>query len=278
MPNKYGIYYESQRGGLCRLHSINQYFGLPKISDENFYLHMQNYDDEYKTLYNLDTSCKSWDIVSSDQKNIVSYILKINKIYTRYYAINQIYNKGFQPILNILDGDVFFIFNEGHIWNIRKHNNKWYSVNSIGGVNPININQITSQKNIGFIVPVNIQTEFYHNLSIIQEIFKKNKNQDNLQNIKDYLIKSNEEKNVLGEIEVPINIIMDIMGTIFKSHKLKQDFEVIQKHIINYNTFLSKFTNGNYNNINIILEYLPIIILDLLNLKAKCQESKLHLN
>jgi hypothetical protein len=272
MPNKYGIYYESQRGGLCRLHSINQYFGLPKISEANFNLHIQNYDNEYKKLYNLDTSCKTWDIVSSDQKNIVSYVLKKNKIYTRYYAINQIYDKGSQYILNILNGNVFFIFNEGHIWNIRKYNEKWYSVNSIGGVHPINIHQITSQKNIGFIVPVNIQTEFYYNLAIIQKIFKKNKNdeggkENNLQNIKDYLIKSNKEKKILGELEVPINIIMDIMGTIIKSHKLKQDFEVIQKHIKNYNIFLLKFTNGNYNNINLILEYLPFIIFDLLNLK-----------
>jgi len=265
MPNKNGIYYESQRGGLCRLHSINQYFGSQKISDACFYTHTQNYDDEYKTLYNLDTSCKLWDIVSSDQKDIVSYILKKNKIYTRYYAINQIHNKGSQNILNVLDGDVFFIFNEGHIWNIRKHNKKWYSVNSIGGVNPIDINKITSQKNIGFIVPVNARAEFYHNLTIIQKIFGENKK---LQNIKNYLGKSNEEKNVLGELEVPINIIMDIMGTILESHKLKQDFEVIRKHLINYEIFLKKFTDGNYNDINLILKYLPPIILDLLNLKG----------
>jgi hypothetical protein len=265
------IYYELQKGGLCRLHSINQYFGFPKISESEFNLYIQNYDDEYKKKYNLDISCKSWDIVSSDQKNIVSYILNKNNIYTRYYAINQIYNKGSKHILNILKGDVFFIFNEGHIWNLRKFKEKWYSVNSIGGINPINIQNITSEKNIGFIIPVDIQKEFYYNISIINKVFEKkdeknNEGECNRDIIVNYLIKSNKEKKVLNELEIPINIIMDIMGIVIKSHKLKKNFEVIQKHIINYNTFLLKFTDGNYTNIKLILEYLPDIIVDLLNL------------
>jgi hypothetical protein len=266
---KNDIYYESQKGGLCRLHSINQYFGLSKISESEFNSYIQNYDDEYKKKYNLDTSCKLWDIVSSDQKNIVSYILNKYNIYTRYYAINQIYNEKFKHILDILKGDVFFIFNEGHIWNLRKCKEKWYSVNSIGGVNPINIQKITSEKNVGFIVPVDIKKEFYHNISIIHKVFEKKNNTQKISNkniIVNYLIKSNKEKKVLNELEVPINIIMDIMEMVIKSHNFK-NFKVIQKHIINYNKFLLEFTDGKYSNIKLILEYLPDIIIDLLNLK-----------
>ena len=48
-------------------------------------------------------------MISSDKTNIVNYILKKHDIYTRYYAINEIYCKSVDTIISkIICGDYFF--------------------------------------------------------------------------------------------------------------------------------------------------------------------------
>ena len=156
MPIQNGIFYENQSGGLCRLHAINGYFGDARISQQQFLQYQKDYDAEYKIKFNLDSSCSLFDTITSDQKNIVSHILKKHGIYTRYYALNQLYNKNINVnIIKILDGDWFFIYTESHIYGARRVNNIWYRVDSIGGVTQININSL-NVKNIGFIVPVDM--------------------------------------------------------------------------------------------------------------------------
>lgn len=255
---QHGIYYETQRGGLCRLHSINHYFGKQYITDAEFAKHIEDYDKEYKEKYHHEASCKNWDVVSSNQKNIVSHILKINNIYTRYYAINQLYNKPVKRILDILKGDIFFIFNEGHIWNICRKNKRWYSVNSMGGVKLMRINNLTSQKNVGFIIPVDIVAEYKYNLKKIKDLFKN-------EEISAYLKKNNEEKNILGELEIPLGIVMDILETNLYMQKYDDpQFAPIRKNVNIYNEFLTKFTDGNYNDIDLILKYLTPLLTNII--------------
>lgn len=265
MSNQNGIYCERQRDDLCRLHSLNGYFGKEKISIVEFNKYQQDYDDEYKKKFNFSSSCKNFDIVASDQKNIVNYILKKYGIYTRYYAMNQIHNKSIHDyILKVLEGDYFFIYNEGHIWGCRRSENMWYKVDSLGGVSIMNINTLSNEKNIGFIIPVNIRQEFYINLNLIKSIIGENATKEKIQ---EHLIQKNKEKRILGHLEIPLGICMDILET----NLLKKNdatFDPIQCQVIKYNKFLSQFTKGKYNDINLILNYLPDVILNLICLKS----------
>lgn len=265
------IYYEKQVGGLCRKHALNAFFGYSKISTDDFERFQSAYDTEYKTKFNFDTSCSAFDIIASDQKNLISYILKKNNIYTRYYALNQLFQKNINEyIVNILIGDFFFVYDESHIYGIRKKDNIWYIVDSITGVRIFNISKLSEQKNIGFIIPVDIKTEFYNNIELIKNIIIPAHKEEN---IKEYLIKQNNSKNILGELEIPLGICMDILDFQYKiKNNINDDFLPINNHIINYEIFLSKFINGRYNDIDLILEYLPNIILSLLSLnKKKCR-------
>jgi hypothetical protein len=272
MPTQNGIYYQSQSGGLCRLHSLNGYFGKETISRQQFDNYILEYDDKYKKLYNFTSSCESFDAVASDQKNIVSYILKKYNVYTKYYAMNQIHGKNINEyIIKILKGDWFFIYNESHIYGARILNNKWYIVDSMRGVLSTNINSI-NQKNIGFIVPVNIKDEFYRNIKLIKNILSENNQKEiTLDVIKLYLERKNKEKLILGDLEIPLNLCIDILDTnlIQTSNKNENNnyFSEIQKHVNNYNNFLSQFTNGNYNNLQLVLSMVPILhSLSLLNI------------
>lgn len=258
----YDIYFQTQSGGLCRLHSLNGYFGKEKISIAEFNKLQNEYDNEYKKKFNFDSTCKNFDIVASDQKNIVNYILKKNGVYTRYYAINQLYKKPINTyIQDIIQGEFFFVYNESHIWGCRLKNGKWFKVDSISGVSPYNINNLSNEKNIGFIVPVNIKKEFYTNLKCIKKtlgVFSK-------EDISLYLIQKHKEKKILGELEIPLGICMDI----FETNLIKNtgyEFNPIKIQVERYNEFLSKFTDGGYTNIKLILEYLPNILSELVSI------------
>jgi hypothetical protein len=280
MPIQNNIYYQTQSGGLCRLHSLNGYFGCEKISLHQFNIIQKKYDDEYKIKFNFELTCKNFDIVASDQKNIINYFLKNIGIYTRYYSINQLYTKSLNKtfaeqiiiknkLINNLYGDYFFIYNESHIWGCRRQISKWFKVDSIEGVSHYNINSLLTEKNIGLIVPVDIKHEFYRNLKLIyDELCFSVKNMDTLTvqtTIKNYLIQKHKEKKILGELEIPLSICMDI----FETNLLKKTnsiFSPIKTQVLQYNKFLSKFTKGNYNNITLILEFLPNILLELIKI------------
>ena len=62
---------------------------------------------------------------------------------------------------------------------------------------------------------------------------------------------------------------MDILGTNLAQKKNNEYFSSIQKHVINYEKFLSHFTKGNYNNLPLILEYLVEILSSLTGLKKE---------
>ena len=252
------IYYQRQSGGLCRMHSLNAYFGYEKISPGDFIKYQKEFD-LYQKKFNTDISCKDFDIVASNQKNVVSFILKKHGVYSRYYHINNMFKKNVNDMLSVLVGDFIFIYNENHIWGLRRWQNKWYNVDSMRGVSPVNISNLLGRKNIGFIVPVNIKTEFYTNLRLIKNILGI---RPAIQNIKTYLIQETKGGNILGDLEIPLGICMDIWE--FRLDAIGDEssdrFCVIKKIVSRYNYFLSLFTNGRYRDIDLILEYVPDII------------------
>ena len=169
---RYSIYYEKQLGGLCRMHSLNAFFGKAKISPSTFQDWIRLYDLYLKKRFNVNTSSASYDLVNSDQTNLVSFVLKKYKIHVRYYALNSVYGKRLDP--EIYKANFIFVYNFGHIWGIRKKNRKYYKVDSMSGVSPFGINHITSIKNIGLMVPVSLRSEWNLKVSLIRNILSQN--------------------------------------------------------------------------------------------------------
>lgn len=267
MPVQHGIYYQPQSGGLCRMHALNAFFGEDRVSRSEFDAFQKRYDALNKRRFNITTSCKTFDIVSSNQNNIVSYILKHYGVYTRYYALNQIRPAMIPEILKI-PTDFIFVYNESHIYGARKKNGVWYTVNSMGGVRRTNITSLLRTKNLGFIVPVDIETEYKKNIDIIRNALGDTTEKS----IEQFLVTQHELKKVLGDIEIPIGVCVDILDM-----KLCQKLDAHDKKLVLerygrlydivkvYNHFISMFTDGRYNDIKLIKEYLPIIIFGLLN-------------
>ena len=52
MRNKTHIYYQSQQGGLCRMHSLNAYYNRSELSTYDFYKWCDKYQEYIKNRYN----------------------------------------------------------------------------------------------------------------------------------------------------------------------------------------------------------------------------------
>jgi hypothetical protein len=124
----------------------------------------------------------------------------------------------------------------------------------------MNIDAI-NQKNMGYIFIVDIKKEFYRNLKIIKKILDDTSSPEE---IKNYLVQKNSEKKILGELEIPLGICMDILET--QLFNQTRDFNPITTQVKSYNEFICQFTNGKYNDIELILKYLPDILYNLTQL------------
>ena len=161
------IYFERQSGDLCRMHSLNAYFGYKRI-DKNQFIKLCN---EYDTII---SGLKSDSMDGfSEGRCIISYVLdKYDSKYTLLIPINSyngIRNHIDIPRYNKLIKNIncFFEFNKGHIWFNRIINNKWYKIDSISGITNINKPNIDSN---GYLIVIDdkiLYNEIYYYLNYI---------------------------------------------------------------------------------------------------------------
>lgn len=287
MPISNGIFYERQRGGLCRLHSINGFFGEAKITTQKFHEYSEKLDQYIKNKFHEESHCLRFDSVSSDHNILVNFILKHYGVYSRYLHINSMFRKPKEMKQQLIDlkGDYIFIYNSSHIWGARRKNNQWYKVDSLSGVHRMNINSLSNTRNIGFLIPVVIKKEFFRNVKKIQDILKRDisdidiQNKKTLDQIENYLEKLSKEYKILGDLEIPLGVSMDILDVVYSKYRdsakkeseidfQKREFGPIEKIINIYDEFLFKFTPSRYHDYNLKKTYLPSILLILLKLNT----------
>ena len=161
------IYWERQSGDLCRLHSINAYFGFKKLDQNSFFNYCSEYDGIIKGL-----KTQGMDGFS-EGRCIISYILdKLDSKYIFLIPINS-----YNGIRNHIDIDrynklipkllCYFEFNKGHVWINKKINGIWYKIDSISGVNRIDSPII---KNNGYLLVINgkhLYNEIFYTIKLI---------------------------------------------------------------------------------------------------------------
>ena len=182
------IYVERQSGDLCRLHSINAYFGYKKIDEQEFFKYCSKYDEVIKGLKTV-----SMDGFS-EGRCIISYILdNIDKQYVYLIPINS-YNgarshidiERYNKLIKLVNG--FFEFNKGHVWFNKKMNGNWYKIDSISGVIMINAPSIGKNGILLIIDDKHLYNEIFYYLNLIVKNDKSDKNDNNHSNIKVILI------------------------------------------------------------------------------------------
>lgn len=249
-------YWEPQEGGLCRMHALNAFFGKREIDPEQFKAYCSEYDEYATNRYKTNVSSSDFDVINSDQMNVISWILKKKGIWTQYYALNELYGKQIKfPQHNI--GAFVFVYNSDHIWGIKCINDKTYCIDSLSS-GPIlcDLESLQHVRNIGLIFPVEMIQEYHIQIKKLQNIIPHDIDQ-----IRTYLIKLHNNNEILGDIEIPLNKAIDILEWHGTYNKLNDEkYRPIRILINDYNKFLSQFVNGRYLDLDFIQQYLPDIL------------------
>jgi len=158
------IFFERQRGDMCRMHSLNAYFGKPLLNEDTFY----KFCDKYDSLISGLESRRMDGFAES--RNITSFILEIlaNK-YCVYIPMNLSKNSHnyvdvarYHDKLNKREISNYFEFNKTHIWLNKKVDGQYYKVDSISGIT--SIDPSLNNSNNGYIIVIDdlIQEVYYY--------------------------------------------------------------------------------------------------------------------
>lgn len=250
MPYNNKIYYETGGDGLCKMRALNAFLGnnkIPTINKKTYKEYIADYERYLKERFNIEA--KSYDLIYD---NLISWILSKYGIYARHYDLNEVYNS------KVPDAPFLFVYNYNHVWTIIKRG-KYYKIDN--GVYLFNFSSIKTTKNIGLIIPMPLRNSYKFRISNIKDILNK----ENIKTKKDltiYLRKLNKKKHILGDLEIEIRDAVNILE--IQQSKNKWKCPKVEQIINNYTVFSKKFTGSNYNNINLIIEYIPNIIRDIL--------------
>lgn len=166
------IYCESQQGDMCRLHSINNYFGRRLLNNTQFFNYCDEYDKIIEGLHsrNMDGFAEG--------RSIISYVVdKLDNKFTLLIPIDSYQAsrkhldlERYLKIAHLIKS--YFEFNKGHVWINKNINNKWYKIDSISGVHEINkINRF--QKNHGYLLVIDdilLYKELQYNIDYLKNI------------------------------------------------------------------------------------------------------------
>ena len=163
------MYCERQRGDLCRVHSINNWFGSHILSEYDFINYCNEYDGKIKGLKSINMDG------FAEGRSIVSYIMdvKFNK-FVMLIPLNSYSNSRKHIDLNhyknmIRKLNYYFEFNKGHIWVNKKINGYFYKFDSITGINMTYNNGIGNNGYLLIIDNYNLYEEIEYIISIIKK-------------------------------------------------------------------------------------------------------------
>jgi len=226
------IYYEKQSGDLCRMHSINGYFGFQKIDKSQFLHYCSEYDNIIKGL-------KTQDMDGfAEGRCIISYILE--KLDNKYLFLIPLYS--YKNIRNNIDIErynklikqlnCYFEFNKGHVWVNKKINGYWYKIDSISGVHMINTPSINKN---GYLLLLDRKL-LYNEIHYLMQELSNNVKDFEIKAINLYyilkLVKMNKtnDNNFNKKLEIMISI-KDKLHDYLENNRLNKNVSLIETHI-----------------------------------------------
>jgi hypothetical protein len=257
------IYFESQRGGLCRMHSLNAFYGHPLLNEASFAKCLSEFDREYNQMGI--PSCSSWDSIIANQENVIAYFLRIkSKLATIYIPPNYVEQTfklwGVDKLSELVDPlyPKVFVFNESHIWLVLKQHNKWHSADSLSGIRPTDLEQLGRSKNLGFIIVLGttniclaltrikqrIVNTIDHNISIVHSNTQYSK-----QKLFNYIHTELMNRKGISSYEIDLSTFFHYLHIVQPNHK---SFKIFWNFFVKYQQSPANFVN--------IKRYVPCLL------------------
>ena len=122
-----GQYFQSQKGGRCRKHAINNALGYEAVTDKSFQKYISKFNEKYGT-----TGMKDYFVIvdcEDGTDNILSFILRDLGIESTYHPISKYWTEeSFKKVIE--NSNAFLQFHLTHVWANRRLDNQWYNVDS----------------------------------------------------------------------------------------------------------------------------------------------------
>jgi hypothetical protein len=298
-------YWEQQVGGNCRTHALNAFYGRHEITPEMFAKYCQEYDAYMFRKFGTKGSAMDFDAVNNDQQSVVAYILgrhrpvvprqgdaqhkKWRPVICKYKAVGQAGQPGqADPYgLPFLMGNppvskFVFLFNAGHIWGAKwvagagvgAGANSWYMLDSLSGERQISLEELVSlcgadgrSSAIGSMITLEdasaVEKEWRDQVGVIRKLVGAG---DVRANAVAILSRLNHEKKVLGDLEIPLGVAMNIIEL-----HIGQLTAPKAKEFVRVTTLYKKYAAfvreaHRWNDLRFILSTLPDILAGLLSL------------
>lgn len=213
------MFFERQRGGLCRMHSLNNYLQGAVFNEATFQTLLQ----EYNADYNAQPHPADFDSISAFQEDLVSYALRKHAgLSTLYIAPGKYTDCPWRDTCGIqisaLDAatraGAVFVFSANHIMVYRQENGVWFELDSMGAAprqcQIHSVFQAGPSNNNGFIVPINRADAAAH-IGEIRSYIRSRLAPFNYETVVNELLRLHSQHELLGWIEIPLFIV----------HKLK---------------------------------------------------------
>ncbi len=128
-------YFERQVGGNCRIHAINSLFAGGILTAEKLKEYSVAFDNRYESAITFE-----FDGVQSDTLTLVSYVIEDMTDYRTLMVspgqLQSVLDECNSTSIHALiqeEVPAVLVFNDHHIWTIRRHRNEWWNLDSMGG-------------------------------------------------------------------------------------------------------------------------------------------------
>ena len=261
-------YWESQRGGLCRMHALNMYLGGPVYNEQTFAVAINEYDAYMRDRFGVETSAAAFDLVGSDQMNLVSWLLRKRRIVVRYIAIGHSLTTNDTTAAEEAPG--IFIYNQGHIWCARRVGGVWWLLDSlsrpqqIGAAPPLG----WDRGGQGYMIVVDAHKEWTRNCELVERALESEGfNARDANDVGRWAARLNAAKRILGSAEVPLGCAVGILETFSTADAAaRARYAPIVSLVARYNEFIRMFVRGRYGDLRLVLQYVPGIVVELMGL------------
>lgn len=240
-------FFERQRGGLCRMHALNAYFGCAVYAEDSFQRRIDEFDALQRERFGPGvTSAAINDAVFADQRDLVGYILGRHGVYARFVGLGA----AARHIDAAMTTSAFFVYNSGHIWLVARVGRSvggsacvgaggvaggcvgWQKIDSMSGVTPVDPRGYAADRNVGLIVPVDdLPTEF---IRLTDELLAAVGDDP-----ADYLARMRAARKLIGEPEVIIGAAVALLDV---QRGNRPAFPVIDKIVADYYAFTRAWT------------------------------------
>lgn len=248
------IYWESQKKDLCRMHSLNFYFGYHKLSEKEFHQYCLDYNDYIKSFYGEIVLSQNYDIFPIH--SLISYVIdKIDNKYCYYVPLGRLSQESMSLEKLINETKSFFVFSHSHVFVVKyqEKDGRWYKVDSLSGIVPISLRTLSHK--FGYIFPRdNIHLDFDKAiiLSKISTYLAKN-NLGTTTQVKEWIDNHFKDK-LLDDLEIYLaNLNQITIKQNLKNKNLNKLIVFFYQNKLNINNVLKRLVKilVNYDLINL---------------------------